>query len=315
MARLFPLLALTAWLAAAQPPKIGEINFYGLHKLSGDKLLASLALRPGDPLPPSKGDLEERIGEMEGVIDARVEAVCCQGAGTALFIGIEERGAPHFSTRGDPVGSATIPEELVERYRDFVSAKARAQAAELRPIEDAFTTAAKDQLSVLRDTLRNSSEADQRAAATAIIAFAPKKSDIINDLQYALQDPDESVRANAARALKEIAIQARKAGDPSVRIAPVWLIEMLNSLALGDRLQAVQTLVVLTDRPNTAAVDQLRERAIPALSDMARWKTLEYALPAFLLLGRVAGIPEAELQDQWKRGDREPVIRQAAAKR
>ena len=90
---------------------------------------------------------------------------------------------------------------------------------------------------------------------------------------------------------------------------------MLNSLALGDRLQAVQTLVVLTDRPNTAAVDQLRERAIPALSDMARWKTLEYALPAFLLLGRVAGIPEAELQDQWKKGDREPVIRQAAAKR
>ena len=46
---------------------------------------------------------------------------------------------------------------------------------------------------------------------------------------------------------------------------------------------------------------------------MARWKTLRYALPSFLLLGRTAGIPEQELQDQWQKGDRETAIEKATA--
>ena len=44
---------------------------------------------------------------------------------------------------------------------------------------------------------------------------------------------------------------------------------------------------------------------------MARWKTLRYALPAFLLLGRTAGVPETELMAQWRQGDRETAIKKA----
>jgi hypothetical protein len=44
---------------------------------------------------------------------------------------------------------------------------------------------------------------------------------------------------------------------------------------------------------------------------MARWKTLRYALPAFLLVGRTAGVPEAELLEQWQQGDRETAIAKA----
>jgi len=44
---------------------------------------------------------------------------------------------------------------------------------------------------------------------------------------------------------------------------------------------------------------------------MARWKTLRYALPAYLLLGRTAGVPETELLAQWKQGDRETAIKKA----
>ena len=129
----------------------------------------------------------------------------------------------------------------------------------------------------------------------------------------------QKVREAAARAqqfdqLKEIAIQSRKGLEPPVKIAPVWLVEMLNSLALGDRLQAVGALVVLTDQPNAAALDLLKQRALPALADMARWKTLEYALPAFMLLGRAAGVPETDLHDQWEKGGREAVIRKALGK-
>ena len=174
---------------------------------------------------------------------------------------------------------------------------------------------AAEQIPLLRDVLRNSSEAEQRTAAAAIIAFAPKKSEIVNDLQYALQDPEESVRANAARSLKSIAIIARKHPEPGLKIAPVWLVEMLNSIVLSDRLEAARTLVVLTDQPDEAALSLLRERALPALAEMARWKTLDYALPAFLLLGRAVGIAEAELHRQWEQGDRETVIRKASPKR
>jgi len=46
---------------------------------------------------------------------------------------------------------------------------------------------------------------------------------------------------------------------------------------------------------------------------MARWKTLGYALPAFLLVGRAGGVPEQELLDQWKQGDRETAIEKATA--
>jgi hypothetical protein len=312
--RLFAALALAAGLASAQAPKIGEINFYGLRKLTGEKILSSLSIHTGDALPPSKGDLEERLGEISGVLDGRIEAVCCQGARAALFIGIEERGAPHFNTRSEPAGAAVLPDDLLERYRDFQSATARGKGAEARSLEDGLTSFATEQLELLRDVLRNSSEAQHRAAAASIVSYAAAKTNVVGDLQYALQDPDEIVRANAARALKDVAIQMRKGQLTAQTIAPVWLVEMLNSLALGDRLQAVGALVVLTDQPNQAALDLLKERAIPALADMARWKTLEYALPAFMLLGRAAKVPETDLHDIWEKGDREAMIRKALPK-
>jgi hypothetical protein len=47
--------------------------------------------------------------------------------------------------------------------------------------------------------------------------------------------------------------------------------------------------------------------------DMARWKTLSHALPPYLLLGRIAGLPENDVQAAWTRGDRDWVITQATA--
>src|SRR5436305_1021065 len=88
--RVLWILAILTLPTAAQAPKIGEINFYGLRKLTPDKVLAALAIKPGDSLPPSKGDMEERLSEVAGVVDARIEAVCCEGPQATLFIGVEE---------------------------------------------------------------------------------------------------------------------------------------------------------------------------------------------------------------------------------
>src|SRR5262249_13557331 len=118
--------------------------------------------------------------------------------------------------------------------------------------------------------------------------------------------------ANAAQSLKAIAVLAQRQPALKLNIAPVWFVEMLNSIVLSDRLQAARALLVLTDQPNSAALALVRERALPALIEMSRWKTLDYALPAYLLVGRAAGIAETDLQAQWEKGDRETAIRQAS---
>jgi len=104
--------------------------------------------------------------------------------------------------------------------------------------------------------------------------------------------------------------------DPSseVRISATWFIEMLNSLSWSDRNRALWALQTLTDSRDPMVLDQLRTRAMDALIDMARWKTLSHALPAFILLGRVAGMPEPEIQAAWTRGDRDSVISAAKKK-
>jgi hypothetical protein len=128
-----------------------------------------------------------------------------------------------------------------------------------------------------------------------------------------LQDAGENVRENAVRSLKAIAVLAQKRPELGLKIAPTWLVAMLHSIVLSDRTQAAEALVLLTDAPNPAALDLMRERALPALVEMARWKTLRYALPAFLLAGRIAGIPDPELHTQWQQGDRETAIKKALA--
>ena len=54
-----------------------------------------------------------------------------------------------------------------------------------------------------------------------------------------------------------------------------------------------------------------RERSLASLIEMARWKTLQYALPPFLLLGRMAGFTDAQTQEYWQKGNRRPVIQKA----
>ena len=330
MIRTLLLTLAAALCAGAQAPKVGDINLYGVRKVSAERLLKAAGVETGGALPASKGDLEERLEAFPGVVAARVEAICCEGANAVLFVGIEERGAPHFDTRPSPAGSAVLPDELTGDYREFLSAVERAAragaAAEdystgdprmtdpvARAFEDRFARFAAENLELLRDVLRNASEADHRAVAASVIGYAPKKDQVLNDLQYALQDADESVRANAARSLKAVAVLAQKRPELGLRVQPTWFVEMLNSLVLSDRQQAAEALLILTDRDNAAALDLMRERALAALIEMARWKTLRYALAPFLLTGRIAGVPERDLQTQWQAGDRESAIKKASA--
>ncbi len=318
------LFLLTAVWLCADGPRVGDVEFYGLHKLSDQKLLHVLHLAPGDPLPPSKGDLEDELEKVPGVVLAHVEAACCEDGKTTLFIGIEEKGAPHLAFHSAPDGDALLPGDMVEVYRQFLDAVRdaahRGSTAEdltsghslmadshVRLLQFQFADFAGAHLDLVRNVLRGSDDAEQRAMAATIIGYAPDKKEVLNDLEDAMQDPDEAVRANALRALNAIAVLARLQPGAGIRVPATWLVEMLNSIVLSDRTRATDALVSLTEQ-DRAALDQVRARALDSVVEMAQWKNLRYALPSFILAGRLAGMNEQEIQKAWTSGDRQTVI-------
>lgn len=318
--------------AAGQVPRVGNVEFYGFRKVKQENARRALNIKPGDALPPSKGDLEEQLEAIDGVVQARVEAVCCEDGKAVLFVGVEERGAPHFAFRSAPSGAMALPKEILETYSSLVGALAsaarRGSTAEdltrghslmadrsSRDIQQRFTTLADKHLAAIRSALREAGDPEQRAVAAVVIGYARDKKGVLDDLQYAMQDPDESVRANAMRSLGAIGVLAKRQPALGIQIQPTWFVEMLNSLSLSDRTRAASALVNLTDGNAATTLDQIRERALDSVVEMARWQTLRYALPAFILAGRIAGMSQPQIEEAWTAGRRDAVIEKVEAQR
>lgn len=332
--RIKPILVLLAAASAfGQGPKIGTIDFYGLRKVPEARVRKALGVEVGGRLPSSKGDVEDRIAEVPGIVEAHLEAACCDDSGLAiLYVGVEERGAVHFDLRNAPEGDATLPKEIVDAYRDFLLAVSesvrRGPPAEdltnghslmadpdARAVQEKFVGLAKQYAAELHNVLRNSADDEQRAIAAYVIGYSPKRPETVDDLQYSLKDADDTVRGNAIRALAAISVFATLHPEAELKVAPTWFIEMLNSISWTDRNNAAVALVNLTETRDASALEQLKNRALPALVDMARWHHLAHALPAYILLGRVQGLPEKEIQDAWASGDREKIITAALNKK
>ena len=86
---------------------------------------------------------------------------------------------------------------------------------------------------------------------------------------------------------------------------------MLNSTVLADKLSGARTLLEMSlGGMNAAMADHIRERGLVSLEEMAHWHRLENALPAYLLLGRLAGIGDAELETAWAGPDRDAKLQE-----
>jgi hypothetical protein len=318
---------MAAGLACAQAPRIGIIDFYGVRKIPESKVRKALGVSEGGTLPASKGDVETRIEQIPGVVEAHLEATCCDDSGQAiLYVGIEEKGSVHFNYHEDPTGDASLPAEIIPVYVKFLGAVSAAsrtgKVAEdlthghslmsditVRKLQEQFIELAAKYTDELRNVLRHGANEEQRAMAAYVIGYAPNKSRVVDDLQYALQDPDDTVRNNAMRSLAAFAVLQRKDPSAGIKISTTWFVEMLNSIIWGDRNNAAVALVTLTDTRDEKILEQLRERAMPALAEMANWKHLPHALPSYILLGRVGGLKEEELQAAWAKGERAAIIK------
>ncbi|MCW5978901.1 MAG: HEAT repeat domain-containing protein [Bryobacteraceae bacterium] len=321
---LFTVLLLPA-LSSGQVPEIGVIDFYGVRNVPESRLRESLGVKEGEPLPRSKGDVEDALEQVSGIVRARVEATCCEDGKAILYVGVEEKGAPTFEFRSAPADPVVLPAEIHETYVRFLACLSEAVRerdtaedltnghslmanASCRAHQETFLVYADKHLSVLRDALRNSFDEEHRAIAAYVIGYAADKKKVVDDLLYAVRDPDETVRSNAMRALAAVEVLASRRPTLGIRIPPTWLVEMLNSLVWTDRTTAAVNLVNLTETRDSEVLSQLRERALLALVDMAKWTHLPHALPSFILLGRVAAMPEEDIQDAWAKGERERVI-------
>ena len=240
---------------AVSAPTVGVIDFYGLNKVSQDRIRKTLGFKEGDPFPPSKANVEERLDEIPGVVESHLEAVCCDGSRMVLYVGIEERGAPHFDLREPPEGEVALAPEITALYRQFFdafeAAVRRGAIAEdltrghslmadslVHEIQQQFPGVAEQNLGELRNVLRNSFDDEQRAIAAYLIGYAPKKDQVAADLQFALRDADPGVRSNAARGIVALTVYARLHPDSGVKLEPTWFIEMLHSLSWSDRERA-----------------------------------------------------------------------------
>ena len=67
----------------------------------------------------------------------------------------------------------------------------------------------------------------------------------------------------------------------------------------------------LTKKRPADFLAQLRELSLPALVEMARWKA-QHGQTALVLLGRMVGLRDNEILENWNHGDRESIIAKAA---
>lgn len=311
---------------AAQPPVVGTIDFYGVHRVPRDRIRKALGISEGERLTRPRGDLEEAVEKASGVVHANVEAQCCENGKVVLYVGVEEKGGPHLELHDEPAADLSLPPEIVSAYHDYLQAFARAEdksedfryghplASDVntRVIQERFIGLADIYREHLRRVVRNAEDSELRAAAACVLGYASAKKLVVDDLQYAMRDPEASVRLNAMRSLTAIAVLAREAPELDIRVTPTWFIESLHSLEWKARYQASLSLDALTEDRQPKVLEQIRDNGgLRPLTEMAAWKSLSHALPAYMVLGRVAGFDEKKILELWALGRRQEVIDKA----
>lgn len=312
-------------------PRIGEIEVYGNHRISSEKIKSTLQIKSGSPLP-SRGDSEEKLDKLPGVTASRLEAICCEGRNPVLYIGIEERNQPHLNYHADPTDNVMLPKEIRDKYEAILNATAASMQSkkadedltngyslmadpDARAAQEALLPLVDSNLAAVDNVLRNAVDPDERAAAAYVIQYAPRSDrackTLADALQFAIQDPDESVRKNAMISLRAVMVGAHLHPKQPIHIEPTWFVELMNSVVWSDRHNASLALIALTDRPNPEALDLIRSRALQPVLEMARWHDMRNALPGFILAGRLAGLDEKAIQNAWVDGQREPVLEKA----
>ena len=318
----------------ALPPgadTVHSVDIYGVRTVSEAALRSAIGVRAGDPVPVSDDSIRARVRALPGVAEVQVSMVCCSETGrTLLYVGIREVGTPPLVFRAEPTGDVRLPDDIAAAGARFepalISAVRRGATAEdgsegyslardsaLRSVQESFLQLAARRTDTLVSVLRHSADADHRALAAQVLAYAPDRRTAARELLHAAADPSDAVRNNATRALAVLAAWAARNPQAGVAIAPELFIDFLDSASWTDRNKGVMALLSLTSAHDATLLAELRSRALPSLVEMARWTHAGHALGPFLILARLAGLTDEAAFQAWQAGDRDAVIARALA--
>jgi hypothetical protein len=319
-------------IAAQRQETVGIVDFYGLRQITEAQVRQALRISEGDTIAESTlRNAEKRVRALPGVSDARVDGVCCDSGKTLVYVGIEENGTPAVKFTPSPKGRARLPDEVVRagaafdaafekavERGDFQEDQSRGHSLMhdpgVRAVQEGFVALADRYGPQLRAVLHDSDKREQRALAAQVLGYASDKASVVGDLSSAMRDADADVRNNATRALWVIAAFAQKAPDRKIDVPADPFVDLLNSLTWTDRNKSSLGLMSLTEPREPALLSTLRQQALPALTEMARWKSPGHAVASAMILGRVAGIPENDLASAVAMGNHATIV-DAALKR
>ena len=320
-------LFLIAGRVPAQMPPVGRIEVFG-HPESVQRVRAIVADLEGRAVAVEVRARERLIAELPGVAEAKIEAVCCDGGFTTLYIGVRGEGDPTPRFDSPPTGAARLPAELValgERFEraladavrrgvvgdDLSAGHSMLADSGARAVQKEFIGAASEHAPRLREVLATSADPGHRALAGQILAYSPDKGAIAPDLVAAVRDPDPAVRNAAMRALWIMAGYAAANPDRRLEIAPEPFIDLVHSIVWTDRNKASLVLMELSASRDSALLEMLRARAFEPLVAMACWENPGHALPGLVMLGRMAGLTDDAIFAAVSAGSKEPIIEAA----
>lgn len=316
---------------AAAADSLAAVDLHGLRRVPEAAVREAVGLRAGDPVPRSVDAIRARVAALPGVAEVDLSTVCCTPAGrSALHVGIRERGTPAATYRAAPGGAARLPAAMLAAAAAFDSAlgpAVRRGATEedgsqgyalnadpgLRAAQERFRRLAATGFDTLRTVLRTSADARHRAHAAQLIAYAPDRRLVAAELLHAVDDPDETVRNNAVRALGLLAAWAAEHPEAGVTVPARPFLRLLNSVTWSDRNKGSLAMLVISAGRDPALLAELRACALPSLVEMARWSNPGHNLAPFVILARLAGVEDGAAFEAWQRGEREPVIARAMA--
>ena len=328
-AGLVACMLATPYAANGQEIEIGIIDLYGLSRVPARQVREALTFAEGETIafsewPAFLTESEEHLARSPDVARARISLVCCDGGRAIVYVGIEERGAATMGYRAEPEDDARLAPDIVRAGDELANAlllavlrgdagEDRSQGHALsddpaaRALQERLVVYASRDLPELRLVLRCSSDAAHRALAAQVLGYAADKPAVVEDLVHAMTDPSANVRNNASRALMVFAEMLPGAGPTVPRVPAQPFIELLRSPVWSDRNKASGALMTLSTGRDPELLAALRARALAPLIEMARWKSEGHALPAFLILGRIAGYSDEAAHELWQSGDRDAV--------
>lgn len=315
--KLLACLLFLTWAAVTkgQQVRIGSIEYFGAKQVDVDKVKSSLPVHEGDMLafdkfPSLIPELRKAVELAIGHEATDVVTGCCDENGNwFIYIGLPGTNVQSFHLNPAPMGTIQFPAEIETLYQQFLDLNmeaVKAQASEdrtkgyavssyppLRAKQLAIREYATRNPLLIRKVLSESADAEQRRVAAHFLGYTNYSRVQTELLIKASRDQDETVRNNAVRAL---GVLAESSPAIAQKIPGENFILMLNSGNWMDRNKGSYLLRTLTLRRDPKLLHLIRSRASDSLVEMARWRDYGHAQTSRLILGRIAGIEEKQLQ-------------------